>query len=344
MAAKITKPRLIAFEVTRRCQFACRHCRAHAGFTENEAELTTSQCKRILNSIAEFDKCMIIMTGGEPMERSDIYSLIRYGKGAGLRMVMATCGYKIDDKSIEKLKDAGVEALSFSLDGASAATHDKFRGMDGAFDCAMAAAAIAKKHRVRFQINTTISKINIDEVDGIMELARELGAECFDAFILVPTGRAEQIAGEILDPVQYEVLLNELAKLKLESKMRLHVTCGPQFSRVCRFADNRGLTQPVRGCLGGKEFAFISYLGDVQICGFLGISAGNLVDNHYNFAEIWLGSGFLNEIRDTSKYASPCGNCEYVGVCGGCRARAYALTGNYLGNDPICAYKPRGKK
>ncbi len=344
MAAKMTKPRFIAFEVTRRCRYACRHCRAHAGFQENEAELTTSQCKRILNSIAEFDRCTIILTGGEPMERSDIYSLIRYGKGAGLHMVMATCGYKIDDKSMTKLKEAGIEAMSFSLDGATAAAHDDFRGADGAFDNVMTAAAIAKKYHVRFQINMTVSKINVDEIGGVMRLAKELGAECFDAFILVPTGRGEQIAAEVLDPVEYEVLLNELLRLKLESQMRLHVTCGPQFSRICQLADARGLTEKVRGCLGGKEFAFISYRGDVQICGFLGISAGNLVSNHYNFAQIWLGSNFLRDVRDTSKYASPCGNCEYVGVCGGCRARAYAMTGDYLGKDPICAYKPGAKK
>jgi radical SAM protein with 4Fe4S-binding SPASM domain len=344
MAAKLTKPRFIAYEVTRRCRYACRHCRAHAGFQENEAELTTSQCKRILNSIAEFDRCTIILTGGEPMERSDIYSLIRYGKGAGLHMVMATCGYLINEKTIAKLKDAGIEALSFSLDGATVAAHDDFRGADGAFDNVMKASAIAKKHHVRFQINMTVSKINVDEVGGVMRLAKKLGAQCFDAFILVPTGRGEQIAGEVLDAVQYEVLLNELLRLKLESNMRLHVTCGPQFSRICQLADSRGLTEKVRGCLGGKEFAFISYRGDVQICGFLGISAGNLVSNHYNFAQIWLGSDFLRDVRDTSKYVGPCADCQYVGVCGGCRARAYAMTGNYLGSDPICVYKQGTKK
>jgi len=278
------------------------------------------------------------------MERSDIYSLIRYGKGAGLHMVMATCGYKMDDKAIDKLKDAGIEALSFSLDGATAAAHDDFRGADGAFDNVMAAAAIAKKHRVRFQINMTVSKINVAEVSGVMRLAQKLEAECFDVFIFVPTGRGEQIASKVLDPVQYEALLNELLLLKLESKMRLHVTCGPQFSRICQLADARGLTEKVKGCLGGKEFAFISCRGDVQICGFLGISAGNLVSNHYNFAQIWLGSDFLREVRDTSKYTGLCGNCEFVGACGGCRARAYTMTGNYLGNDPICTYKRGAKK
>ncbi len=344
MAAKITKPRFIAFEVTRRCRYVCRHCRAHAGLRENESELTTSQCKRILNAIAEFDKCTIILTGGEPMERSDIYSLIRYGKAAGLRMAVATCGYLIDDKSIAKLKDAGVHALSFSLDGATAAAHDDFRGTDGAFDSVIAAAEKARGARIRFQINMTISKINVDEVRGVLNLAKELGAECFDAFMLVPTGRGEQMAGEVLDPVEYEVLLNELLRLKLESGIRVHITCGPQFARVCKLAESRGLTEDVRGCIGGKRFAFVSFRGDVQICGFLGISAGNLVANHYNFAEIWLSSSFLHEIRDTSKYASPCANCEYVGVCGGCRARAYAMTGDYLGKDPICVYKPGEKK
>ena len=344
MGRQIPKPRFIAFEVTRKCQYACRHCRAHAGFHENEKELTTNQCKRILDSIAQFDKCTIIMTGGEPMERSDIYSLIRFGRSLGLRMVMATCGYLIDDKAMVKLKEAGIEALSFSLDGATASSHDNFRGAEGAFDNVLAAAAIAKKHHVRFQINMTISKINIEEVDSVARLAQEIGAECFDAFILVPTGRGEKIASDVLDGVQYEVLLNELLRLKLESKLRVHVTCGPQFSRVCRLADTRGLTERVKGCLGGKEFAFVSYKGDVQICGFLGISAGNLVSSHYNFAQVWLGSDFLRKVRDTSRYAGPCGNCEYVGVCGGCRARAYAMTGDYLGKDPVCDYKPKEKK
>ena len=219
------KPRLIAFEVTRRCRFNCRHCRANAGALTNEQELTAEQCERILASIAHFNKSeaasnpknkarppIIILTGGEPMERTDIYELIRSGQDLGLQMVMATCGYMIDDSSIAQLKEAGISALSFSLDGAFAKTHDAFRQTDGAFDLTVNAAKTAHRAGVRFQINTTISKINIDEVIAIAELAKELGAYCFNPFILVPTGRAEKIADAVIDPVEYEALLNELLR------------------------------------------------------------------------------------------------------------------------------------
>ena len=342
MGKKAIKPRLIAFEVTRRCRFNCRHCRAEAGAC-GEEELTTSECKKILKSIAKYHKCVLILTGGEPMERGDIYELIRYAHKTGLRPVLATCGYLIDEKTIVRLKKAGVMALSFSLDGASAETHDKFRGAKGAFDSAVNAAKIAHKRRVRFQINTTISKINIDEVIGIAELAKRLGAYCFNPFILVPTGRGREIADEILDPVEYEALLNELLRIKLKSEIKVRVTCGPQFARVCKQAEAKGLTENVAGCMGGRGFGFISYHGDVQTCGFLDVPAGNLIENNFDFGEIWEESEFLKEVRNISDYRGRCRICEYLGICGGCRARAYATSGDYLGDDPVCNYK-RGDK
>jgi len=294
------------------------------------------------------------------MERSDIYQLIRYGRSRKLRMVMATCGYLINEQSIAKLKEAGVLALSFSLDGSSAETHDKFRQAKGAFDAVLRAAEIARQAGMRFQINTTICKVNIDEITGIIELTKRLGAYCFNAFILVPTGRGEQIADEILDPIRYEVLLNELLRLKLESSIEVRVTCGPQFAYVYERAKAKKLiegdsgpsttlrtgpsTTPVAGCMGGRGFGFISYKGDVQTCGFLDISAGNLVKNGFDFKKIWLDSKFLNEIRDLSAYKGACGTCEYLSLCGGCRARAYAISGDYLAADPICNYKARKDK
>jgi radical SAM protein with 4Fe4S-binding SPASM domain len=348
MKNKVEKPRLVAFEVTRRCQFNCVHCRANAG-NGNREELTTQQCKKIISSVAKFNKCVIILTGGEPMERSDIYELIKYGRERKLRMVMASCGYLINEEAITRLKKAGVLALSLSLDGSSAETHDKFRQATGAFDAAIKAAEIARQAGMRFQINTTICKINIDEITGIIELAKRLGAYCFNAFILVPTGRGEQIADEILDPIQYEVLLNELLRFKLESSIEVRVTCGPQFAYVYERAKAKKLIAPVNdpsttsvtGCMGGRGFGFISYKGDVQTCGFLDISAGNLVENGFDFKKIWLESKFLNEIRDLSAYKGACRTCEYLSLCGGCRARAYAISGDYLAADPICNYKAR---
>jgi radical SAM protein with 4Fe4S-binding SPASM domain len=354
MGKRAIKPRLIAFEVTRQCWYSCRHCRANAGAT-GEEELTTDKCKKIIKAIAKYSKCILILTGGEPMERGDIYELIRYGRKMGLRMVMATCGYLIDEKTIVKLKKAGIMALSFSLDGAGAETHDKFRGAKGAFDSAVNAAKIAREAHVRFQINTTISRINVDEVIGIAELAKELGAYCFNPFIFVPTGRGREIEDAVLDSIEYEMLLNELLRIKLksdpslpsasprggrpEARIKVRVTCGPQFARVCRQAKNKGLMEDMPGCMGGRGFGFISYRGDVQTCGFLDVPAGNLIENNFNFGEIWEESELLKEIRNVSDYKGICGKCEYAGLCGGCRARAYAASGDYMGEDPVCNYK-----
>jgi AdoMet-dependent heme synthase len=348
--------RLIAFEVTRRCRFNCKHCRADAQQSDTGGELATEQCRKILQSVAKFNKCMIILTGGEPMERSDIYDLIRYGRDLGLRMVMAACGYAINNESIAKLKEAGLSALSISLDGASAQTHDKFRQTAGAFDSAVKAAKSAHRGGIRFQINTTITKSNLHEIPAIAKLAEELGAYCFNPFILVPTGRGQKIASEVLEPAEYEKLLHDLFQLKEKSAIEVRVTCGPQFARVCRQTElvstkssqtivNRqsSIVNPVSGCMGGRGFGFISYKGDVQTCGFLNKSAGNLVENGFDFAQIWQGSQFLKEIRNLSAYRGDCGVCEYVGICGGCRARAYAVTGDYLAADPVCILGQGGK-
>jgi radical SAM protein with 4Fe4S-binding SPASM domain len=303
--------------------------------------LNTRQCKKILKAIAKYSKVILIFTGGEPMERSDIYQLIRYACKINLRPVLATCGYLINEKTIIKLKKAGVSALSFSIDGAGAETHDKIRGATGAFDSAINAAKIARKAHVRFQINTTISKINVNEVIGISELAKSIGAYCFNPFILVPTGRGKEIKYAVLDPIEYEILLNELLRIKLKQKIKVRVTCGPQFARVCRQAEAKGLMKEVAGCMGGRGFGFISYSGDVQICGFLDIPAGNLIENNFNFKKIWEESELLKEIRSISDYTGKCRICEYIGLCGGCRARAYATSGDYLGEDPVCNYQSK---
>ncbi len=349
MHKRAVKPRIIAFEVTRRCRYICRHCRANAGIFD-EKDLTTNECKKILKSIAKYisprgaaGKCILIFTGGEPMERSDIYELIQFAHKSGLKPVLATCGYLVDEKSIVKLKKAGITALSFSIDGANAETHDRFRDVKGAFDSTINAVKIAHKARVRFQINTTISKINAGEVIGIARLAKELGAYCFNPFILVPTGRGREIANEILDSVEYEVLLNELLRIKLRAEIKVRVTCGPQFARVCKQAEAKGLMEDVFGCMGGRGFGFISYRGDVQTCGFLDVPAGNLIENNFDFKKIWEESEFLKEIRNVSDYKGICGKCEYAGVCGGCRARAYAMSGDYMSDDPVCNYG-RGEK
>ncbi|HNY80140.1 MAG: radical SAM protein [Sedimentisphaerales bacterium] len=337
------KPRLLAFEVTRRCRFNCRHCRADADSAVRRDELSTQQWKRILDAVAAYEKCVVIMTGGEPTEREDIVELVRHGRDLGLRMVMATCGYAIDDASLAALKEAGVMALSFSLDGATARTHDAFRRTDGAFDTVQRATETARRVGVRFQINTTITRSNLHEVPAIADLARRLGAYCYNPFILVPTGRGEEITEEILEPRQYAELLADLLQLRSDLGIELRVTCGPQYARLFREMSAELPKVHVSGCMGGRGFGFISHRGDVQTCGFLDISAGNLVENGYDFAAIWDRSPFLNAIRDLPAYKGECGRCACVKVCGGCRARAYTMTGDYLATDPICWYEPKGK-
>ncbi len=334
------KPRLIAFEITRRCRYQCRHCRANAG-TDSVGMLNTQQCKKIIASIARFAKPILILTGGEPMERADLLEIIEYARERGLRVVMATCGYLLNDESMAKLKKAGVSALSFSIDGASADSHDKFRGTDGAFDAVMKAIEVARRAKMPFQINTTISKLNAGEIIGIAELTKRVGAMCFNAFMMVPTGRGKEIGDAVLDPIEYESDLGELVRIKLRGEVNVRVTCGPAWARVCEQAKARGLTGEGSGCMGGRGFGFISWKGDVQTCGFLDVSAGNLVEKGFKFREIWLKSKCLRGIRDLSEYKDKCGQCEFVGVCGGCRARAMAMLGNYLAGDPVCGYVPR---
>jgi radical SAM protein with 4Fe4S-binding SPASM domain len=331
---QIVKPRIIAFEVTQRCPLACRHCRASAAKDKSDV-LTTEQCILILKSIADFNKCVIILTGGEPMERTDIYELIEHGQDLGLRMVMATCGYHITDTSAIRLKQVGITAISFSLDGATAETHDAFRKREGAFETVLGAIEKVRAAGIRFQINTTFTNQNIAEAAAIAALAEKLGAYCFNPFILVPVGRGEDIRDLILSAAEYEGLLTELAQLKQQSTIEVRVTCGPQFARICRYEKIEGADQ-VTGCLAATDFAFIGARGDVQTCGFLEISAGNLVENHFDFADIWLNSKLLNDLRDISKYKGACSGCGYASVCRGCRARAYTMLKDYLQHDPIC--------
>ncbi|MBI9016836.1 MAG: radical SAM protein [Phycisphaerae bacterium] len=358
----IPSPLLIAWEVTRSCNLNCQHCRAAAKNCVYPNELTTEQCFKLLDNIAGFAKPIIILTGGEPMLRKDIYEIARHGSDLGLRMVMAPCGMLIDDEAVKKIIDAGIQCISISIDGANAKSHDEFRRVPGAFQIAMDAIAAAKRHGLPFQINTTITTHNIDELPDIMQMARDLGVVTFNPFLLVPTGRGKELADQELSPEQYEQTLQWLSEKSTETEMQMRVTCAPHYQRIIRqnhksLADNvekpkghghRGGpgkkhgVQPA-GCMGGKSFAFISHTGRVQICGFLETLAGDVSKNDFDFEDIWKNSRFFNEIRDVDSYKGKCGYCEFRRICGGCRARAFALTGDCLETEPFCVYEPKAK-
>lgn len=334
---------IIAWELTRRCGLACKHCRAGAEDIAYENELSTDQCMQLLDNIAGFSKPIVILTGGEPLLRSDVFEIARDGNQLGLRMVLATCGVGLDDDIAKKISDSGIKAISFSIDGANAQSHDAFRGVPGAYNHVIKAIEVAKHHNIDFQINTTITAGNLNDLHEIMDLAIRLGAKTFNPFLLVPTGRGKELADQQISAEQYERTLYWLAGQRNRSGVQLRVTCAPHYQRIIR--QQSGIAQfhhPLSGgCLGGKHFAFISHTGQVQICGFLDEPAGDLRHCDYDFESIWNTSNLFQQVRDVDHYKGKCGYCEYRRLCGGCRARAFAMTGNYLESEPFCLYQPK---
>lgn len=335
MNQTLPKPRIVAFEVTDRCVLRCRHCRAAASLKDVPDPLDTATCKHIIDGLAAYTKCVLIFTGGEPMMRPDIYDLIRYARDKGLRPVMATCGYHLSEESVSRLKESGLLSFSFSLDGKDAATHDDFRQVPGAFDMTLRAIELSRRAGIRFQINTTLTRLNSAQLDDIAQLAVTQGASCWNPFILVPVGRAAQISDVLFSADAYESILEKLAALRQTLGIELRLTCGPQFARVARQKKIPN-AQSVSGCLAATDFTFISHAGRIQTCGFLEVSAGNLLEQNFDFGRIWETSDLLCTLRRLDQYKDACGSCGYLRVCRGCRARAFAATGDVLRQDPIC--------
>ena len=351
MIKKEYKPRLIAWEVTRSCNLKCQHCRADAHNEFYKDEFTTEECLKLLNNISSFSNPIIILTGGEPMMRTDIYDIIKYGTEKNLRMVMAPCGMLVTEENAIKMKKSGIKRISLSVDGADKISHDSFRGVEGAFDSVINAAKNAKKVGLEFQINTTVTKHNYKEMERILQLAVELGAVSFHPFLLVPTGRAKDLKNMEISPEEYENILLWIYNKKDKTPLNIKPTCAPHYYRIFRQMEKdkkrknkdikyQELYSMTKGCMGGQSFAFISHRGIVQICGFLDVECGDIRKENYNFKKIWEESPVFFQIRDIDNYNGRCGYCEYRNICGGCRARAYAETGNYLNEEPYCIYQP----
>ncbi|MCP4375222.1 MAG: radical SAM protein [bacterium] len=334
-------PHLIAWEVTRSCMLACKHCRAAARPEPYSGELSTEECFALLDNIASFSKPIIILTGGEPMLREDIYEIAAHATSLGLPVVMAPCGMLVDEASVEEMIDAGVRGISISLDGATAESHDDFRGVPGAFDGAMKGIEAARRGGLDFQINTTVTRHNIGELAEIMQLTKDIGATLFNPFLLVPTGRGKDLADQELSPQQYEEALQWLADQQIAGEIPIRVTCAPHYQRIARQKGVKSGPRQVKGCMGGQSFAFISHLGKVQICGFLDIECGDVRAEGLDFRKVWETSPLFQEMRDIDSYHGRCGYCEYKRVCGGCRARAYAMSDDYLDEEPFCTYVPK---
>ena len=344
--------RLVAWETTRRCNLACKHCRAVAEDHPYDNELDTNASFRLLEQIKKVGDPIIILTGGEPLLRDDIFDIAAFGTKLGLRMVMAPNGTLITRDIAEKMKKSGIKRISVSLDGSTPETHDTFRGLENAFKHSIRGIKIAKQAGIEFQINTTITKTNLDQIPKILELAENLGAVAHHIFLLVPTGRGKYIVDSEINAKEYEETLNWFYDQSQKTSLQLKATCAPHYYRILRQRakkdgkkvsfETHGLDAVTRGCLAGTGFCFVSHVGRVQTCGFLDVECGDITQQ--TFKDVWENSQVFNKLRDFNNLEGKCGICEYKRVCGGCRARAYEATGNYLAEEPLCSYQPKNSK
>ena len=389
-ASKAFKPRLIFWEVTKGCNLRCIHCRATATELMSPDDLPTAKALNIIKQIADFGNPILVLSGGEPLYRPDIFELAEYGNSLGLRVALATNGTLVTKDVAERIKHSGIKRVSISLDGSDACTHDSFRGIPGAFDAAVYGLRNLQDVGASVQINTTIARHNAHQLPAVLELARHLGADALHTFLLVPVGCGVDIAEEqMVPPDEYERMLNWFYDQSLTGDIELKATCAPHYFRVARqrrAADRRagkvvpdapiahhppghigptemtmpgstgislkprggppvghtghpgGMNAMTKGCLAGTGVCFISHQGEVFPCGYLPALAGDL--RKQGFADIWNNSAVFNDLRDDDNLKGKCGCCEFRHVCMGCRARAFAATGDFLAEEPFCVYEP----
>ena len=344
---------LVAWELTRSCNLFCAHCRGSATPDSYPDKLTTEECFRLVDQILEVGRPIIILTGGEPLARPDVMEIARYAVNKGLRVVMGTNGTLITEEIASKLKAVPVSRLGISLDFPVAELQDNFRGQAGAFVAMMKGIANARRAGIEIQINSTITRLNVDYLDDLLTIALDVGAVAFHPFMLVPTGRGKGLESVELSPERYEQTLHWIydKQVELGDKIFFKPTDAPHYLRVVKQRqkqDQRAKAKVAtghnpaniitRGCLAGTGFCFVSYLGKVKGCGYLDVEAGSI--RKESFAQIWANSPLFHQLRDLSNLKGKCGICEYKGICGGCRARAYEATGDYLEAEPYCVYEP----
>lgn len=333
--------RLVAWEITRSCNLNCVHCRAASSPTPYADEFTTEEGMKLLHQIATVGKPIVILTGGEPLLRPDIMEIAAYGTKLGLRMVLATNGTLLTEEKVSQMKEAGIKRVSVSLDGPDAESHDRFRQVPGAFSAVIRGIEILKQGQMEFQINSTITPQNLPQMEEIHQLAVNLGAQAHHIFLLIPVGRARSIDEGMITAADYEKTLEWFADHSQSCPIELKATCAPHYYRIYRQRHGRQGEMMTRGCLGGVSFCFISHRGVVQPCGYLELNCGNV--REVDFIQIWEKSEIFRNLRELTTYRGKCAVCEFIKICGGCRARAYEATGDYLAEEPLCTYTPRRK-
>ncbi len=344
-------PKWIAWEITRRCNLRCVHCRSSSQLeVEGHPDFSLDEAKRVLDDIHRYASPVVVLSGGEPLLRPDVFDIASYGTALGLRMCLATNGSLVTADTCRLITESGIRMVSLSLDGSTAAVHDDFRNQPGAFDGVMNAIRLFNAHNIDFLVNSSFTKRNQDEAPKIHQLVKSLGATAWYLFMIVPTGRGEEIMAELIPPDEYEAMLNWHYDMeKEEDELLVRPTCAPQYYRVVlQRAKQEGekfkrrtlkfSTGGSKGCLAGQLICMIDVDGNVLPCSYFPLPAGNI--RTQSFREIWEESPLFLEMRDFAGYKDHCGRCEYLNVCGGCRARAWAVTGDYLAGEPFCSHRP----
>ncbi len=349
-------PFTVAWEVTRACALRCVHCRAAAQPRRHPDELTTEEGLRLVDQIAEAGARVLVITGGDPFMRPDVSAFVARGREAGLRVALSPSATgRVTPRALAALREAGMEMVHISLDGASEAVHDAFRGVRGSFALTMRVLEAVRALDIPLQIGTTVCRRNVHGLSAIAKAVERAGASVWSVFFLVPTGRAQ--AADVLSAEEHEAVLSWLADFAERAPFYVRTTAAPQFRRVVlqRTAGaGRAPSPAIRtgaayvrrpsdpsagaGVNDGKGFCFVDHLGNVCPSGFLQIPAGNVRERP--LAEIYRETPLFRALRDPDRLGGKCGRCEFREICGGSRARAYALTGDYLAEDPTCAYEP----
>ena len=342
-------PRMVYWEMTRACDLACRHCRAEAIAHRDPLELTTAEARAMLDQIADFGEPRphVVCTGGDPLKRPDVLDIIAYGTALGLGMSLApSATANLTPEIIRKLRDAGMQSMSLSLDGSTAERHDAFRGVPGCYETTLLAARWVRDEAIPLQLNTLVTADTVHDLPALYVLAEVLGIMRWSLFFLIPVGRGRALRE--ITPLQAESVMQWMAEQAQHAPFAIAATEAPHFRRVAlTSARSAGqTTAAVRqtsigrgfGIRDGNGVLFISHHGEVTPAGFLPVVTGNVRED--SVVDLYRGHEVFLALRDVDRLAGKCGVCDYRTVCGGSRARAFAHSGDYLGSDPLCAYQP----
>ena len=357
-------PFIVIWELTRACQLHCLHCRAEAQKYRHPLELSLEEGKKLIDDIYEMNNPLLVFTGGDPLERPDVFDIAEYAISKGIRVsITPSATPNVTKEAMKRAKEIGMARWAFSLDGHCAEIHDNFRGTTGSFDLTMKAIQYLHELDMPLQINTVISRYNYPYLEEMAELIEKLGVVLWSVFFLVPTGRGKQ--SDMISPAEHEKVFQWLYQLSKRVPFDIKTTAAQHYRRVViqekmreqsgisdtehifyedvvnkgKTGQVSGLGRAPKGVNDGNGFVFISHIGDVFPSGLLPLKAGNVRETA--LPTIYRESDIFKNLRSPDKYKGKCGVCEFNKVCGGSRSRAYHVTGDYMESEPYCVYIPK---